>query len=236
MADHAFDDLEDDVDIEEAPERPPRRQRLLIITLSVGCVALAVSNIALATRLTQIRRAVADRPAVRVPADTPTASEPAAVEPAAAASIPSQTAPRVSREPGMPRPTAPRVANAPEAGEAAVDPAPASTVPPAAVPEREMTAVARTPDRTAPERAPAELPPRPVPSAEPRVAAAQRTSERATPLPSTPERATASWMVQEYGRPDAEARARTVADFYGAHSPEGAYWRRVLGEIAGGRR
>jgi hypothetical protein len=39
-------------------------------------------------------------------------------------------------------------------------------------------------------------------------------------------------MVQEYGRTDAETRARAVADFYGAHSPDGAYWRRVLAEIA----
>jgi hypothetical protein len=42
---------------------------------------------------------------------------------------------------------------------------------------------------------------------------------------------TASWMVQEHGRHVAEARARAVADFYDAHSPEGVYWRRVLGEI-----
>jgi hypothetical protein len=37
--------------------------------------------------------------------------------------------------------------------------------------------------------------------------------------------------VQEYGRVDAETRARAVAEFYGAHSPDGAYWRRVLAEI-----
>jgi hypothetical protein len=42
-------------------------------------------------------------------------------------------------------------------------------------------------------------------------------------------------MVQEYGRPDAETRARAVADFYDAQSPEGAYWRRVLGEIVTAR-
>lgn len=196
------------MDVEQSGERVPRSPRLLIITLSVGCVALAISNIALATRVTQMRRAaVVDRPAVaRAPIETqPAASEHAAPEPAApAASIPSQTAPRVSRAPDVPPPTAPRVAPAPE-------------------PVR-------------PERASAELPPRPAPRAQQRVASAQRTSERAAPVPSTPERATASWMVQEYGRLDAEARARTVADFYGAHSPEGAYWRRVLGEIVTARR
>jgi len=61
------------------------------------------------------------------------------------------------------------------------------------------------------------------------------TPERAIPDRATPERATATWMVQEYGRADAEHRARAVADFYGAHSPDGAYWRRVLAEIAGRR-
>jgi hypothetical protein len=38
-------------------------------------------------------------------------------------------------------------------------------------------------------------------------------------------------MVQEYGRADAERRARAVANFYGTQSPDGAYWRRVLAEI-----
>ena len=76
------------------------------------------------------------------------------------------------------------------------------------------------------------------------MAAVTRTTERSEPgmvtpvspvspvSPATPERATATWMVQEYGRADAESRARAVADFYGSHSPDGAYWRRVLGEIS----
>lgn len=72
------------------------------------------------------------------------------------------------------------------------------------------------------------------------MAAVTRAAERIAPTPSvpersTPERATATWMVQEYGQADAERRARAVADFYGAHSPDGAYWRRVLAEIAGRR-
>lgn len=197
MADHDFDEIDDDV--EPRRERVPRSPRLLIITLSVGCVALAISNIALATRVTQMRRAtIVDRPAVaRAAMETPpAASEPAVPEPAApAASIPSPTAP-----------------------------------------ERETTPVAAAPEPVRPERATAELPPRAAPRAQQRVASAQRTSEHVMPGPSTPERATASWMVHEYGRLDAEARARTVADFYGAHSPEGAYWRRVLGEIVTARR
>jgi hypothetical protein len=43
-------------------------------------------------------------------------------------------------------------------------------------------------------------------------------------------------MVQEYGPGDAERRARAVADFYGAQTADGAYWRRVAAEIAAARR
>ena len=82
-----------------------------------------------------------------------------------------------------------------------------------------MTAVTRPTERTAP-----------APSTPERAAPERAMAER-----GTPERATATWMVQEYGRADAEHRARPVADFYGAHSPDGAYWRRVLAEIAGRR-
>ena len=48
--------------------------------------------------------------------------------------------------------------------------------------------------------------------------------------------ATAVWMVQEYGRAVAESRARSAAEFYGAHSADGAYWRRVLAEITASPR
>jgi hypothetical protein len=68
------------------------------------------------------------------------------------------------------------------------------------------------------------------------VAWVTRATARIASAPVTPERATATWMVQEYGRAEAESRARAVADFYGAQSPDGAYWRRVLAEIAVARR
>jgi hypothetical protein len=228
MADHDLDEIDDDV--EPSRERVPWSPRLLIVTLSVGCVALAISNIALATRVTQMRRAtVADRPAVaRGPIESsPAASEQASPDPASPAAS-TQTAPRVSRAPDVPPPTAPRVASAPEAA-----PAPMS-IP--SVPERETTPVAAAPEAVRPERPAAELPPRSAPRGQQHIASVQRTGERVMPGPSTPERATASWMVHEYGRVDAEARARTVADFYGAHSAEGAYWRRVLREIVTARR
>jgi hypothetical protein len=80
-----------------------------------------------------------------------------------------------------------------------------------------------------------DLPPRSTPR-QARVAAVTRTTDRLATTPSSPERATAAWMVQEYGRTDAESRARAVAEFYGAHSHDGAYWRRVLAEISATRR
>lgn len=80
-------------------------------------------------------------------------------------------------------------------------------------------------------RPPVELPPRAARRGPPRIAATAATAERADPAPSTRESGTAAWMVQEYGRQEAEDRARAVVDFYEAQSPEREYWRRVLGEI-----
>ena len=81
-----------------------------------------------------------------------------------------------------------------------------------------------------------ELPARGKEREQARVAAATRTTERMVTTPTTRERATATWMAQEYGAADAERRARTVADFYGASTADGAYWRRVAAEIAAARR
>jgi hypothetical protein len=158
-------------------------------------VALAISNIVLATRLAQLRR--------------PATVERAAVEPAApAASVPSP-------------PTSPTPPSPPPAATSA--PAPEATAPAPATPARVQS----------------ELPPRPMPRtavrAE-RAAARAETKTEAAPAPWSRERSTASWMVQEYGRPDAEARARAAVDFYDTRSPEAAYWRRVLGEIVSARR
>ena len=87
-----------------------------------------------------------------------------------------------------------------------------------------------------PELPKVDLPPRGTPRPQARVAAVTRTTDRPAAAPSSPERSTAAWMVQEYGRTDAETRARAVAEFYGAHSHDGAYWRRVLAEITATRR
>jgi hypothetical protein len=259
-----FDDYVDYVEDEPAPAGGSRR--LLIIVLSVGCVALAISNVVLAMRVTQLRRAPAversPSPEEAATAPTPTTpmTESAAAEPpltapsvaappssqasspAAAAMPPSSTAAPsssdvppapertvVARKPSAAKKIAPRRETSEPPAASVTTPAPAE---PATRPRREVAA-------PAPERAPSpDLPARRSPREEARVAAVTRATERIAPAPpiserATPERATATWMVQEYGRADAERRARAVADFYGAHSPDGVYWRHVLAEIAG---
>jgi len=187
MAQHDDDEVDEfDEYVEDRPEPARGSQRLLIIILSVGCLALAVSNVVLAMRVTQLRRAlVAERPAV------------------------------------APAPAADRSA------ETVTPPIPKAPVPPA--PKAEVVAA------PAPELPNLDLPPRSTPR-QARVAAVTRTTDRPATAPSSPERSTAAWMVQEYGRTDAESRARAVAEFYGAHSHDGAYWRRVLAEISATRR
>jgi type IV secretory pathway VirB10-like protein len=192
--------------VEDAPvERESGRRRLLLIILGVACVALAVSNLVLASRLMELRdrtaaaeRAAAPREPGEAPAPGRTDTEPAS---APSASIP-QAAPATA---------------APE-----VPPGPAPT--PSAPVAEPAPAVATAP--------PADLPPRPAPRRPASGAAA--STPRSAPGSTTAggrERSTASWMVQEYGRAEAEARARAAAGFYDARSAERAYWGRVLGEI-----
>jgi len=248
---HEDDELDDEY-VED--ESPPARgtQRLLIIILGVGCLALAISNVVLAMRVTQLRRAAAvERPAAlpeaAATAPTPTApttesagvepplTAPSAAPPSSAAAPPSSVAvppsssTRESPAPDLPpSPERPAVARKPSAATKVAPPRRETSEPPA-------PAASIAPPAPAPE-----LPPRGKAHEQARVAAVTRATERIAPTPSIPERATreratATWMVQEYGRTDAEHRARAVADFYGAHSPDGAYWRRVLAEIAGRR-
>ncbi len=256
----AHDDDEFEEYVEERPDPIRSSQRLLIIILSVGCLALGISNVVLATRVTQLRRTVvaerpstapaqaAERPTVAPPAtperpavaSSATAEPPAVAEPPVVASAPARERPStlppaperrtLARTPAADRPeTAERPVTGPPAAAASIASPPSPPEPhPAPAPE-----VAPAP---APDPAKLDLPPRARAREQARVAAVTRTTERSPAPPSSPERATASWMVQEYGRADAERRARAVADFYGAHSPDGAYWRRVLAEIAAARR
>lgn len=278
---HQDDDFDEYVEETSDPVRGG--QRLLIIILSVGCLALAISNVVLAMRVNQLRRGSID--------GTPAASAPTPSAAIAPAPTPSTVVPpTVSPEPepaASPTPTAKSAAPPPAPAESQVAATPpgaerraadsqVAATPPAAerravsrAPVRERAASparevgepsppaasiasprSKQPERRSrssadvapptPEPPQAELPPRGGSRAgqEARVAAVTRTTERSEPgmvtpvSPATPERATATWMVQEYGRADAESRARAVADFYGSHSPDGAYWRRVLAEIS----
>jgi len=257
------DEFEDDY-VDDEPAPAGGGHRLLIIVLSVGCLALAVSNVVLAMRVTQLRRATAVE---RAPARDAAATAPTPTMPTteSAAAEPPLTAPSVTAPPSSDaaRPSSvavpPTSLTSPRAPAAAPpSPTAASPAPPDLPRAPERAAVARKPSgatkivpprrETSEPNPPAasiatpapELPPRGAPREEARVAAVTRAAERIAPTPSVPERstrerATATWMVQEYGQADAEQRARAVADFYGAHSPDGAYWRRVLAEIAGRR-
>jgi hypothetical protein len=244
------DQVEDDEDFldyaEDEGSRPAdgRNQRLLIITLSVGCLALAVSNVVLAMRVKDLTKSAgtsATAPAVAdtatEPASSPDEPSPAVAEPkepVAAASIPSAP-PAATPAPPAARATAP---------PAAQDPAPPSAAPRSPTSDRAPGAIARAPEPAAkapaPEpvgkatRPPVDLPPRGTPGASVRDVPS-RGSESRPAAGASRERMTAAWMVQEHGRQDAEKRARAVADFYGS-SAEGAFWRRVLGEIVSDRR
>ena len=229
--------------VEDRPEPGRGRQRLLIIILSVGCLALAVSNVVLAMRVTELRRAlVAERPAVapapRVdgPADAATPpAERATVAPAATVERPAAS-PAADTERPAPRPSAERTGDRPAEPEGRT----ASTAAPATTPA--MSEPASPPAPKTEVEAPAAEPPNVGPPQrsrlreQARVATVTRTTDRPAAVPSSPERSTAAWMVQEYGRADAESRARAVAEFYSPHSRDGAYWRRVLAEITATRR
>jgi len=270
---HTISDMtheDDDFDeyVEETSDPVRGSQRLLIIILSVGCLALAISNVVLATRVNQLRRGSIDgAPAASAPAPsaamapTPSTVAPPALtpesEPAASPTPTSKAAapppsPADSQVAATPPAAERRAVSRARVRERAAPPprevsepsAPAAAIasPPSREPERRSRPTADLAPPT-PEPPTAELPPRGGTRArqEARVAAVTRTTERSEPAavtpvspatPATPERATATWMVQEYGRADAASRARAVADFYGAHSPDGAYWRRVLAEIA----
>jgi hypothetical protein len=207
--------------LRERRERAERTGRLLVVVLSVTCVALAVSNVVLALRLTGTRaHPVAEapaRPATGAPA--PSASIPMRAE----GPPPTVTLP-TTREPAQQEPADPRGAAVPGAEPARSD------TPPPTVPDRPSGAV--------------ELPSRPFVGAAPtrRVASPRATTATPSPssakvaapsVPSAPaptarEEATAAWMLTTYGRPVAEARALAALEFYDAESAEGRYWRRVL--------
>lgn len=203
--------------LRERREHAERTRRLLVGLLGVVCVALAVSNVILALRLTGLR----PPPAGEAP--VPPAPLPSRVEgPPAPVTLPTTT------EPPPPGPAEPRSASAP-AEEPARPITPPTTV--------------RDParDPSSPEIA---LPPRRLADAVParRLPAPRATAPAASPTlasepaaPAAPEAATAAWMLTTYGRAEAETRAQAALAFYDAESADGRYWRRVLARIVAAR-
>jgi type IV secretory pathway VirB10-like protein len=205
--------------IRERREQTEQTRRLLIGVLVGACIALAVSNVALALWLTSGRaRQTVEAPgrpsreARRAPAAEPPL--PSASVPSRPESAPNVTLPKTTE----PAPAEPRTTTAPAETPRADPRSPAES----ASPERDLPSRAPTPAATAPRTAAN------APSAPARAMAT-------TPGFAAPEEATAAWMLTTYGRPDAEARARAALEFYDAKSSEGRYWRRVLGLITAAR-
>jgi type IV secretory pathway VirB10-like protein len=202
--------------LRERREHAERTRRLLVGLLGIVCVALAVSNVILALRLTGLR----PPPAGEAPVS------PASVASRVEAPPPPVTLPTTT-EPPPPGPAEPRNANAP-----AEEPARPVTPPPT-VRDPSSPEIALPPRRLV-DAVPARRLPAPratAPAASPTLA-----SEPTAPsAPAAPEAATAAWMLTTYGRAEAEARAQAALEFYDAESADGRYWRRVLARIVAAR-
>jgi hypothetical protein len=256
------EDFEDFV--RERREQSEQTRRLLIGVLAGTCIALAVSNVALALWITSGRaRATVEVP-TRATRETPARAAPVAESPPPSASIPSP-AERADPPPSvtLPKMTEPSAATADSrVPHAQTDDAARTAAPPAEAPRAEAARAETHTEPPPPTQAPSsalDLPPRATaPATTPRAAAAAslrepsttapRTSANAAPSPAramsttpagpgfaAPEEATAAWMLGTYGRADAEARARAAQQFYDARSAEGRYWSRVLGLITAAR-
>jgi len=194
--------------LRERREHAERTRRLLVGVLGIACVALAVSNVVLALRLTAVRaRATAEAPSASIPSRAEGLPLPG--------TLPMTIEPATERAEARPA--------APPSEEPAGHAAAPTTKPPDA---RDGVAAASA---LPPRALVASVPARSVP-ARPRAAAPEPA-----PAPATPEAFTAAWMLTTYGRAEAEARARAALEFYDAQSADGRYWQRVLTEIATAR-
>ncbi|PYO48537.1 MAG: hypothetical protein DMD84_20865 [Candidatus Rokuibacteriota bacterium] len=198
--------------LRERREHAERTRRLLVGLLGVVCVALAVSNVILALRLTGLR----PPPAGEAP--VPPAPLPSRVEgPPAPVTLPTTTEP-------PPTPAEPRSASAP-----------------AEEPERPITPTTIVRDPSSPEialpprRLADAVPARRLPAPRATAPAASPTLASEPAPSSAPEAATAAWMLTTYGRAEAETRAQAALAFYDAESADGRYWRRVLARIVTAR-
>lgn len=205
----AGSDLLEFLDERRQRQAQQRRQRALAIAtgaLSVIAAILAVSNLILLRQIAgpQPVRVVASPPDSPPSAAPPTSTRPAARHapappPSAAASAPDEPSP-----PALPPAPARRDSSAP----AAAPPTPRSAQP-----------------RSEPEPS---LPSPSFPASAPSGVVDGRPLPVETEEPD-PARRTARWLVQTYGRLDAESRAARVVDFYSGQ--ERAFWRRVLAAV-----
>ena len=238
--------------LRERRERSERTRHLLVGVLACTCIALAVSNVFLALRLTAGRARPGAEPPARAASMTEAPARPAGVTeapartgtgaPARPAVAPQAPAPSASVRADIDGPapavTLPKMSEAtrPEPAEHATPSAPAEPAAradaPEATVERPSDSIALPPRssvastsarRAAPARAMTTPPP------------AALAAPAAPPTPAAPEEVTAAWMLTTYGRGDAEARARAALEFYNAQSAEGRYWRRVLALITAAR-
>lgn len=197
--------------LRERREHAERTRRFLVGLLGVVCVALAVSNVILALRLTGLRPPPAGAP-------VPPAPLPSRVEgPPPPVTLPTTTEP-------PPGPAEPRSASAP--AEEPVRPA----TPPTTVRDPSSPEIA-LPPRWLVDAVPARrlsAPRATAPAASPTLASEPTA-------PAAPEAATAAWMLTTYGRAEAETRAQAALAFYDAESADGRYWRRVLARIVAAR-
>ena len=198
--------------LRERREHAERTRRFLVGLLGVVCVALAVSNVILALRLTGLRGA-----------PVPPAPLPSRVEgPPPPVTLPTTT------EPPPPGPAEPRSASAP--AEEPVRPA----TPPTTV--RDLAGEPSSPKIALPPRRLVDaVPARRLPAPRATAPAASPTLASEPTAPAAPEAATAAWMLTTYGRAEAETRAQAALAFYDAESADGRYWRRVLARIVAAR-
>lgn len=215
-----------------AEQARQRRQHVLvaiIATLGLITVLLTVSNVILIRRLASgttappsapVRPSTARTEPPRAP-DTATPPESNVADTSASPADTPTSAPVVETPPPAPRRTPPPRRS--DVTPSVSSPASPSPSPDSSASSRRLSSSANAPTLPVlPERTLRPAPPAPLP--EPKV----RESVSAEAPMDSAER-TADWLVQTYGRVEAESRALRVAEFYSGERR--AFWRRVLDDV-----
>lgn len=194
--------------LEAATQRRQRNSLPIIVCLGLACIVLAASTVVLALRL------AATRPAT-------------AVAPAPSQAVPGgeESQPREAAEPAGEL-TAEEVlalfVKALREREPAATPSPegAAGTPPAVAPAPETPAASGM-----------ETQPREAPAAEREAVGRQPAATATAPRETDSRWRTAAWMLQRYGKREAEEHARAAAAFYDPQHPTAEFWRAVLAYI-----